>query len=105
MANARPVMATAVGGVIDLLGATVSGNDEPGGYSICERGVLVRSGDAEGFALGLKMLIENRELRDQLGRRGLEFVSQNYAKERLLRDMATLYDELGAATKPGGGSV
>lgn len=100
MANARPVIATAVGGVIDLLGATISGNDEPGGYRICERGVLVQSGDAAGFAQGMKMLIENRELRDQLGRRGLEFVSQNYAKERLLRDMATLYDELGAETKP-----
>lgn len=100
MANARPVIATAVGGVIDLLGATGSGNDEPGGYRICERGVLVRSGDAEGFARGLNMLIENRELGDELGRRGLEFVSQNYAKERLLRDMATLYDELGADTKP-----
>jgi hypothetical protein len=53
----------------------------------------------------MKMLIENRELRDQLGWRGLEFVSQNYAKERLLRDMAALYDELGAETKPRGGSV
>jgi glycosyltransferase involved in cell wall biosynthesis len=100
MANSRPVIATAVGGVIDLLGATVSENNEPGGYSICERGILVQSGDAEGFAEGLELLIEDRQLRAELGQRGLEFVSQNFAKERLLRDMAKLYSELVGATEP-----
>jgi glycosyltransferase involved in cell wall biosynthesis len=91
MANARPVIATSVGGVVDLLGPKVSDED---GYTICERGVLVQSGDAEGFARGLKRLIEDETLRRDLGQRGLDFVVKNYAKERLLRDMANLYAEL-----------
>lgn len=97
MANARPVIATAVGGVVDLLGSTVSKAD---GYAICERGILVESGNAEGFARGLGRLIEDEEMRRDLGRRGLEFVSQNYAKERLLRDMSELYDQLMRDDRP-----
>ncbi len=95
MANARPVIATAVGGVIDLLGdpARAGAPGEPG-YQLCERGVLVASRDAEGFAGGLKLLIDRQELRDELGQRGLEFVNRNYSKQRLLADIASLYREL-----------
>lgn len=100
MANARPVVATRVGGVVDLLGDPVGpvgpvGPDENSdGYRLCERGVLVASGDAEGFACGLERLISDPELRSELGRIGLEFVSRNYSKERLLTDMAGLYRDL-----------
>jgi glycosyltransferase involved in cell wall biosynthesis len=97
MANARPVVATAVGGVVDLLGAPVgpaAHPEETPGYQLCARGVSVASGDAQGFARGLARLIDDPALRDDLGRIGLEFVTQNYAKERLLRDMAELYREL-----------
>ena len=102
MANARPVIATSVGGVIDLLGAAIRQDtrqdvrkDEPAaGYQLCERGISVASGNAEGFAHGLTRLIEDQKLRTELGARGLEFVTQNYAKERLLRDVSELYREL-----------
>src|SRR2546425_5968427 len=67
MANARPVVATAVGGVVDLLGQSQSESDK---YAVCERGISVRSGDAEGFAHALAHLIEDVELRRDLGRRG-----------------------------------
>jgi glycosyltransferase involved in cell wall biosynthesis len=97
MANARPVIATAVGGVVDLIGEPlppVSQDDEAKGYQICQRGVSVASGDAQGFARGLARLIEDPRLRDDLGRRSLEFVTRHYAKERLLTDIAKLYREL-----------
>jgi glycosyltransferase involved in cell wall biosynthesis len=94
MANARPVVATAVGGVVDLLGACSAPVDKAQGYEICERGLSVQSGDAQGFARALARLIEDQALRDSLGQRGLEFVTRNYAKERLLKDMAKLYREL-----------
>jgi glycosyltransferase involved in cell wall biosynthesis len=97
MANARPVIATSVGGVVDLIGAPllpVSQHDEAIGYRICRRGISVASGDARGFARGLARLIEELELRDDLGRIGFEFVTRNYAKERLLTDIAALYREL-----------
>lgn len=97
MANARPVIATSVGGVVDLLGAPApraAQADDLSGYQICQRGVSVASGDSEGFAHGLARLIEDAELRADLGRTGLEFATRAYAKERLLTDMAELYQEL-----------
>jgi glycosyltransferase involved in cell wall biosynthesis len=94
MANARPVVATAVGGVADLLGSPAQQYDEEPAYHICERGVSVAGGDAEGFAAGLQRLIAGPNLRDDLGRAGLEFVTHKYDKERLLRDMAELYCDL-----------
>lgn len=98
MANARPVIATSVGGVVDLVGRPVEPEAGPDhqvyGYQLCERGVSVTSGDAEGFARGLARLIDDPALRRELSARGLEFVVQNYAKERLLRDMSALYGEL-----------
>lgn len=108
MANARPVIATSVGGVIDLLGSAIrqdtrqdARQDElAAGYQLCERGILVASGDAEGFAHGLARLIEDRKLRTELGARGLGFVTENYAKERLLRDVSELYRELTNSLSP-----
>ena len=94
MANARPVIATAVGGVVDLLGAPTSEDLAQSGFSVCERGVSVKSGDAESFARGLKYLIENPDVRDELGQRGLDFVLHNHTKERLVQDVAALYSEL-----------
>ncbi|HYR75294.1 MAG TPA: glycosyltransferase [Pyrinomonadaceae bacterium] len=97
MANARPIIATAVGGVVDLLGPAVSAKD---GYTICERGLVVESGDAEAFARGLRRLLEEQALGRELGRRGLEFVIRNYGKDRLLRNMAELYAELMRGNSP-----
>jgi len=91
MANARPVIATAVGGVVDLLGPVEQAET---GYQICERGLKVESRDAEGLARGLKRLVEDEELRQTLADKGPEFVARNYSKARLLADMAELYEQL-----------
>src|SRR3989442_2334918 len=91
MANARAVVATAVGGVVDLMGQSQPESD---GYGLCERGISVRTGDAEGLAQALAHLIEDEELRRELGRRGLDFVTQHYAKERLIADVSELYAQL-----------
>jgi glycosyltransferase involved in cell wall biosynthesis len=101
MANARPVIATAVGGVVDLLGncdsATTKRSDEaPGkaGYVVCERGVWVESNQADNFCKGLNFLLEREELRREMGERGRTFVEQSYSKERLVADVLALYEEL-----------
>lgn len=91
MANARPVIATAVGGVVDLLGDIGWANDA---YSVCERGISVNPDDAPAFAEGLDRLIKDRDLRRKIGERGLQFVEQHYRKERLLDDVRSLYLEL-----------
>ena len=64
------------------------------GYAVCERGLLVKSEDIEGFACGLARLIEDEALRRELGKRGREFVLQHHSKERLVSDIAGLYQEL-----------
>jgi glycosyltransferase involved in cell wall biosynthesis len=92
MANARPAISTDVGGVPDLLGS--SAGEAGDGFTVCERGVLVRSGDAEAFARGLRHLVGDPALRRSLGDRGHNFVTARYSKDRLLDDMADLYAEL-----------
>ena len=90
MANARPVVATSVGGVVDLLGEVV----EDGPYRVCQRGISVPAGDVETFAAALSRIIRDRSLRQELGESGLEFVEVNYSKERLFEDIKDLYGEL-----------
>ena len=104
MANARPVIATEVGGVVDLLGPIVSTGDAGPGYAVRERGLLVKSGDAEGLARGLARLIEDESLRTDLGARGRDFVLRNYSRERLLADMTNLYEQLTASNQAVNGA-
>ena len=90
MANARPVVATSVGGVVDLLGEVV----EDGPYQVCRRGIAVPAGDEDAFVAALSRIIRDRSLRQELGEAGLEFVEVNYSKERLFEDIKDLYAEL-----------
>jgi glycosyltransferase involved in cell wall biosynthesis len=102
MANERATVATAVGGVPDLLGELIAGpvnvmagaSGERPDFALRERGVLVQPNDAEAFCEGLARLIEDEELRRGLGARGRDFVTRNYSKERLLKDISGLYQEM-----------
>ncbi|HLL70697.1 MAG TPA: glycosyltransferase [Pyrinomonadaceae bacterium] len=94
MANARAVVATGVGGVVDLVGQPFEATAEDAAYTICERGVRVRTGDAEAFCDALHLLVTNEELRRTLGERGQAFVAEHYSKERLVKDVLNLYSEL-----------
>lgn len=94
MANARPFVATAVGGVVDLAGRAAASEEGIGRFRICERGVLASSGDAEGICRGLARLLDDEALRRTLGANGLAFVRAHYAMERLLGDMTRLYNTL-----------
>ena len=91
MASARPVISTAVGGVVDLLGDEAESHD---GFSVCERGVSTSSGDVAGFAKGLIYLAKNERLRFGLAENGREFVNKIYSKERLIEDIRSLYRRL-----------
>jgi glycosyltransferase involved in cell wall biosynthesis len=91
MAARRPIIATKVGGVVDLLGGT---EDELDGFTVHERGIGVRSEDAVGFAKGLIYLAKNERLRFDLGDKGHQFAIDNYGKERLISDIRSLYSRL-----------
>jgi glycosyltransferase involved in cell wall biosynthesis len=93
MANARPVIATAVGGVTDLLGEPI-GSAAGLPYVICRRGLGVPPGNAEAFAMGLVRLVTDGKLREEIGANGLRYVGQAHSKERLLKDIELLYRKL-----------
>ena len=92
MANARAVIATAVGGVVDLIGNCLSRErDLP--YVICQRGISVPPNNVEAFAAGLERLISDDRLREELAANGLQYVDEMHSKERLLNDIRRLYRE------------
>lgn len=91
MANARAVISTAVGGVVDLTGAA---NGKIENFIIAPRGICVETENAAAFVEGLKILVADANLRREIGERGKDFVYANYSKERLLADIENLYREL-----------
>jgi glycosyltransferase involved in cell wall biosynthesis len=81
LASGRPVVATRVGGVPDVVR---DGQD----------GFLVESGDVEQLAERLAQLARDPELRDQMGRAGRARVLPRYAVARLVDDVDDLYRSL-----------
>lgn len=93
MANARPVISTAVGGVVDLLGERIPAeSNQP--FAVCQRGISVPPEDPLAFAAGLAKLAADVTLRRETGERGLQFVASNYSMERLIKDIKSLYADL-----------
>ena len=92
MACSVPVIATNVGGVRDLLG-----NSQlefiSDGFKIFKRGILCRDNDAKGFAKGMEYLVKNKQLSKNIANVAQSFVVENYSKDRLIRDMESLYTE------------
>jgi glycosyltransferase involved in cell wall biosynthesis len=74
----KPVVATNVGGVKD----TFINN---------ETGFLVTANDAEMFTAKLKLLIDNRSLRETMGRRASLFASQRFSKQKEIDNFKALY--------------
>lgn len=97
MASGRPVISTAVGGVVDLLGPVEEHVIENGAvYEIRERGVTVASDDDAGFAAGLSRLLRDEPLRRRLIERGNAYAEKTHSKERLVADVIRLYRDLDA---------
>jgi UDP-N-acetylmuramyl pentapeptide phosphotransferase/UDP-N-acetylglucosamine-1-phosphate transferase/glycosyltransferase involved in cell wall biosynthesis len=78
-ATGRPAVATAVGGVPEV---------------IHDAGLLVAAGDDQGLAASIMQFAERPELRDEMGRRARTRVLERFTSERLLSDIEALYDEL-----------
>ncbi len=96
LAASKPVISTDVGGVRDILnrrGKNPSPSQESS-FSICDHGLLVRSGDHKGLAKGLEFLIKESSLRQEMGRRGRLYVREKYGADRLIQDIHRLYESL-----------
>jgi glycosyltransferase involved in cell wall biosynthesis len=91
LAAGRPVVATEVGGVVDLMGAR---QYQAEGFWVWDHGITVPSGDAVAFANALKFLIGEPELRGQMGERGKAFARSRMSRNRLIKDIEALYFEM-----------
>ena len=91
MSCGRCVVATKVGGVVDILGTC---SKEYQDFSIYEHGLGVESRNVQGFAEALQYLIEQTEIRQEMGERGQAFVKAGLSKARLISDIEGLYREL-----------
>jgi glycosyltransferase involved in cell wall biosynthesis len=78
MAAGRPVVATAVGGVPDVVVNGVTG-------------FLVPTGDPSGLADALQRLIDDAALAGRMGDSGRRHVAQHFHAERLVSTMHDLY--------------
>jgi len=87
--------------VLDLLGPP-DGVPPSDGFAVCERGILCRKNDAQGFAKGLKYMMEV-DIREEQKRlmRARFFVTERFSEKRLLQDMESLYFELMANRRHG----
>lgn len=85
------VVATEVGGIVDILGQRQGSLN---GITIWEHGVTAPSKDAQTFSTALRYLLERPEVRREMGQRGRTFVRTKMSRERLLRDITRLYQEL-----------
>lgn len=86
MAQGRPVVATNVGGIPEIVRHR-------------ETGLLVSHRDDEGLAQALLALLEDKAGREQLGRAGLEFVKENFSLERFSQSVKGLYREVMGMNK------
>jgi glycosyltransferase involved in cell wall biosynthesis len=78
LAASRPVVATRVGGVEDVVQEGVTGS-------------LVRPGDTHALAERLALLARDADLRRRMGEAGRVMVLERYAVERLVDDVDRLY--------------
>jgi glycosyltransferase involved in cell wall biosynthesis len=92
MAAGKPVIATDVGGVKDLFGPIDTGTDD--GYHLARRGILVPSGKREALAEALLFVLNNRASLNRMTEGARAFALHQYAVERLVKDLDSLYREL-----------
>ncbi|MFQ6618361.1 MAG: glycosyltransferase family 4 protein, partial [Fidelibacterota bacterium] len=78
MASGIPVVSTNVGGVCDIVDEGVNG-------------YLVEEDDVAGMADKIVVLLNDPDLRGEMGRRGREIVKERFSIERLVRDMGNFY--------------
>jgi glycosyltransferase involved in cell wall biosynthesis len=95
MANGKPVVSTAVGGVVDLLGP-IERREAAGAvaYEVRKRGLTVPSDDDAAFTAALMRLLNDAAMRESLASRGREHVFREHGRERFTDTITRLYREL-----------
>jgi glycosyltransferase involved in cell wall biosynthesis len=81
MVMQKPVVATAVGGILDFVENNVTG-------------LLHQHGDAEGLADAILSLIANPSVAERLGMAGYEYVEAHYSQQRFVRELSVAYRDV-----------
>ncbi|HHW41964.1 MAG TPA: glycosyltransferase family 4 protein [Syntrophomonadaceae bacterium] len=89
LASARPVVASAVGGIPEIIkdGRT---------------GILVPPADPEALAHGVLTLLRDRELAQKLATQGRQLVSSEFSEYQMLRKTEEIYEKVLSGTCGGG---
>lgn len=88
MAAGRPVVASRVGGIPEVV---IDGRT----------GLLVPAGDPQALAAALDRLLRDPEMRQAMGQAGRERAVQAFGLERMLRQLEKEYEELLSARRQG----
>ncbi|MCH9695859.1 MAG: glycosyltransferase [Gammaproteobacteria bacterium] len=86
MAMGKPVIATAVGGVVDAV--------EDG-----ETGVLVEPGNHSAMSDAIRSLCENAELRNKMGMAGLSIAQERYSRAAVISALMNIYRQMSAESR------
>ena len=84
MAAGKPVVATLVGGIPEMVGETG------------ERGLLVKVGDINGLSNSMVQLLQDPTLSSKLGREGHAFALENYHQDRVAQRTYEVYQQIEA---------
>jgi glycosyltransferase involved in cell wall biosynthesis len=84
MAAGKPVVATQVGGVAEMVGKN------------SECGILVPVGDIAGLSQAILYLLQDMGLRERMGQSGRKFARQNYFPDEVAGRTAEVYREIVA---------
>jgi glycosyltransferase involved in cell wall biosynthesis len=87
MARSRPVVASNVGGIPEMI--------EDG-----RTGLLVEPHDAEGLSTAIVRLLVDHPFADTIGRAGHDLVHERFCVEQMVAAIETIYDEGAAAVRP-----
>lgn len=89
-----PAVATAVGGVVDLMGGRINDEVTIDRVDSWQNGLTVQSRDAAAYADAVQYLLENPARRRRMGENAASFIKANYSKERFISDISALYNRL-----------
>lgn len=80
MAAGKPVVASSVGGILDLV--------KEG-----QNGFLAEPGDEKGLAIAIRKLLDDKKMRDEMGERGREMATK-FSVEKMVEKIDVLYESL-----------
>jgi glycosyltransferase involved in cell wall biosynthesis len=94
MSYGLPCITTNVGGNAELLRQDGNRKISAGEYVIAKNGLLVNPDDAKGLAEAILYLIQNGEAREETGRKGREFIQENFSIDLIADRYIALYERM-----------